>query len=161
MCLNGWQDLGNAWNGSHQTTNTDTQGAEGWRENENASQDVAAIQLGPEAETDGWLLTSGAIWRARTWQARYNERATLTRIEPFTDTEPRLAENTHGQEQGNCGRFWCAYNFKVVGWISTGKYLKSMYGIGLTCGVDAALIQEVFRNSGISEQSLDGRIFMT
>lgn len=91
------------------------------------------------------------VCRAQTWEACYNERATLTRIEAFADTEPRLAENTHGQEQGNCGQFWCAYNFKVVAWISTGKYLKGMYGIGLT----SALIQEVLRNSGISEQSLD------
>lgn len=29
----------------------------------------------------------------------------LTRMEAFVDTEPRLAENTHGQEQGNCGHF--------------------------------------------------------
>lgn len=98
----------------------------------------------PEVETaeevvDVW----DHVWTAWTWEACYNERATLTRIEPFTDTEPRLAENTHGQEQGNCGRFWCAYNFKVVGWISTGKYLKGMYIIGLTCGVDTALIQDI------------------
>lgn len=34
-----------------------------------------------------------------------NERAALTRTEAFTDTQPRLAENTHGQEQDNCGHF--------------------------------------------------------
>lgn len=77
------------------------------------------------------------------WEAHYNERVTLKRMESFADTKPRLAENTHGQEKGNCGPFWCAYNFKVVGWTSTGKYLKSIYGIGLTCGEDAALIQGV------------------
>lgn len=47
-------------------------------------------------------------------------------MEVFADTEPRLAENTHGQEQGNCGHFWCAYNLKVVAWISTGKYHQGM-----------------------------------
>lgn len=35
-----------------------------------------------------------------------------------------------------------------------------MYGIGLTCGVETALIQEAFRNFGIREQSLDNRIAM-
>lgn len=60
---------------------------------------------------------------------------------PFTDTEPRLAENTHGQELGNCGRFRCDYNFKVVGQIPTSENLKSMYGIGLACGEATALNQ--------------------
>lgn len=32
-----------------------------------------------------------------------------------------------------------------------------MYGIGLTCGVYTALIQEVFKNSGISEKSRDSK----
>lgn len=38
-----------------------------------------------------------------------------------------------------------------MGWIPTGEYLRSMYGIGSTCGVDAALVQEVSRHSGISK----------
>lgn len=59
-------------------------------------------------------------------EACLTEKAMLTRMEVFADTEPRLAENTHGQEQGNCGHFWCAYNFKVVAWISTGKYHRGM-----------------------------------
>lgn len=60
------------------------------------------------------------------WEACLTEKAMLTRMEVFADTEPRLAENTHGQAQGNCGHFWCAYNFKVVAWISTGKYHQGM-----------------------------------
>lgn len=79
----------------------------------------------------GWdRLVVVNVWdkvcRARMWEACLNEKAMLTRMEVFADTESRLAENTHGQEQGNCGHFWCAYNFKVAAWISTGKYYQGM-----------------------------------
>lgn len=33
---------------------------------------------------------------------------------------------------------------------------QGMYGIGMTCGVSTPLIQDVFRRSGITEQSIDG-----
>lgn len=55
MCLTNCQDQGNARNGSHQTMNTD-RGR--WVE---AKMSYAAIQLGPEAETGGWFLTSGTM----------------------------------------------------------------------------------------------------
>lgn len=38
-------------------------------------------------------------------EACLTETAMLTGMEAFVDTEPRLVENTRGQEQGNCGHF--------------------------------------------------------
>lgn len=40
-------------------------GVVGWSENEYAIQHAADLQLGPEAETDGWLLTTGAMSEER------------------------------------------------------------------------------------------------
>lgn len=82
------------------------------------------IHVGTEDKTD-WVDLD-KVCRVWMWEACLAEKATLPRVEAFADTEPRLAENTHGQEQGNCGHFWCAYNFKVMAWISTGKYHHGM-----------------------------------
>lgn len=61
MCQTSGHSQGNARNGSYRTMQTDIQDVEGWSENEKAGQDVAAVQLGPEVETDEWLLTSGTM----------------------------------------------------------------------------------------------------
>lgn len=87
-------------------------------------------------QTDRRLLTSGAMSEesADVRSMSRMRESDADRDTGVADTQTGwLAENTHGQELGNCGRFWCAHNFKVVAWISTGKYLKSMHGIRLTC----------------------------
>lgn len=153
-----WQDRENAWNGIHQTTLSETMDARGWssKGTKRVKMSLTSSQ-GPDGDRRAVVDVWDDVWRAQTW-GMFQWNATLTRIELFADTVPRLAENTRRQERGNCGRFWCAYNFKVVGQIPTGTDLRGMYGIGLTCGVANALKQEGFQDLGIRRQSLGSRI---
>lgn len=70
MSLISRQDQGNAKNGIHQTTLSETMDARGWSSRRNkAGQDVADIQMG----TEGRLLTSGTSSGERRHEACSNE----------------------------------------------------------------------------------------
>lgn len=67
----------------------------------------------------------------------------LTRMEAFVDTEARLAENTHGQEQGNCGHFLVCLQLQGCGLDFHRKVPPRHDAISLDCGLNDTLILQI------------------
>lgn len=67
----------------------------------------------------------------------------LTGMEVFVDTEPRLAENTHGQEQGNYGHFLVCLQLQGYGLDFHRQVPPRHDAISLDCGLNDALILQI------------------
>lgn len=72
----------------------------------------------------------------------------LTGMEAFADAESRLAENTHGQEQGNYGHFLVCLRLEVLRLQGCGLDFHRQVtprhdAISLDCGLNDALILQI------------------
>lgn len=103
MCLTSWQNRGNSWNIMHQTKHTDTLVRVGGKMRMRKRGCCFQIVSSSWSRHMGGCCRLGRCLKSVDVRSMSQRGSKLTMIEPFADTKSWLAENTLGQEQGNCG----------------------------------------------------------